>query len=241
MIQKTKDYDKFIFRDDNRERIDQAHVNRLAECIKSKNMLDLRPLIVNDKMEIIDGQHRLLAAKILGVEVYYQIEKKLTAQDIIKLNISKAWTLGDYLNFYCQHQYDEYLKLKNFMSKHNLNLKVALNITMGTAKLGYHDFKMGEYTFDEENLDVELDACWDTVRYIKKMNGHSPYTSSSRFWKALLKLIRHPNFDKDKWYNNMQKMVDHFCAKAGTDDYITMIQTIYNWRSQSKIDLKEVE
>lgn len=241
MIKKTKDYDIFTFREDNREKIDQAHVKRLAESIESRNLLELRPIIVNDKMEVIDGQHRLLAAKFLACEIYYQQEKKLDAADIIRMNITKPWTIDDYLNFHCQHQNDEYLKLKGFMQKHTLTLKVALNIAMGQAKSGYHDFKLGNFKFDEENLDIELDVCWDSINYIKKMNGFSPYTSSTRFWKSLLKLIRHPEFDEQKWRSNMQKMIDHFCPKARTEDYVNMVQTVYNWRNSSRINLMEDE
>jgi len=239
MIKKTKDYDLFTFRDDNREKIDQAHIKRLIESITSRNLLELRPIIVNEKMEVIDGQHRLLAAKHLQVEIYYQQEKKLDAADIVRMNISKPWTMGDYLNFYCHHQYDEYKKLSSFMKQHNLTLKVALTIALGQARLGFYEFRMGEFKFHEESLDIELDVCWDSINYIKKMNGFSPYTSSSRFWKALLKLIRHPEFDETKWRSNMQKMIDHFSPKARTEDYVNMIQTVYNWRNTSRINLMD--
>lgn len=239
MISKTKQYDLFVFRDDNRERIDQAHVKRLIESIRARNLLELRPIVVNEKMEIIDGQHRVLAAKALQVEIYYQVEKKLEAKDIILMNINKSWSMGDFLNFYCNHHYPEYLKLRDFMKKHNLILKVALNIAMGQTHVGYQDFKDGSFIFNDETLDGELDICWDTINYIKKLNGHSPYTSSNRFWKALLKLARHPDFDANKWRTNLSKMVENFCAKASVDDYISMMQHVYNYRNPHRIKLNE--
>ena len=239
MIKKTTDYDLFTFRDDNREKIDQAHVKRLIESIKARNLLELRPIVINDKMEVIDGQHRLLAAKALGCAIFYQQEKKLDAVDIVRMNISKAWTMGDFLNFYCHHGYQEYLKLRNFLNKHNLTLKVGMTIALGQIRQGYHDFRMGAFKFHEESLGIELDICWDTINYIKKMNGFSSYTSSSRFWKALLKLVRHPDFDESKWRSNTQKLIDHFSPKARTEDYISMIQHIYNWRNPSRIVLME--
>lgn len=42
-VKKTKDYDIFTLRSDNRERIDQAHVRRLIQSIKAKNLLELVP------------------------------------------------------------------------------------------------------------------------------------------------------------------------------------------------------
>ncbi len=239
MIKSTKNYEMFIFREDNREKIDQVHVKRIKDSIELRNLLDLRPIVVNEKYEILDGQHRLLAAKSLGVEIFYQIEKKLEAQDIIAMNINKAWTNGDFLNFYCQHGYPEYLKLKEFMKKNGITLKIAISIAIGQAKIGFHDFKIGNFVFHEESLGYELDICWETINYIKKMNGFSSYTMSSRFWKALLKLIRHPYFDQKKWRDNMQKMIEHFSPRARAEDYVHMVQTVYNWRNQSKIDLME--
>ncbi len=241
MIKKTGDYGIFSFRDDNREKIDQGHVKRLAESIKSRNLLELRPIVVNEKMELIDGQHRLLAAKLLGVEIYYQQEVSIEPSDIILMNISKSWGMSDYLNFHCQHENSEYKKLRTFMNKHSLNIQVALNIAIGKSQVKYHDFRVGKFKFDLENLDVELEVCWESIAYIKKMNGFSPYTKSSRFWQALLKLTRHHEFDANKWKSNMQKMIDKFSSKASTKDYLRMMQSIYNWRNPSKINISEDE
>lgn len=237
MIKKTKDYDIFILRDDNREKIDRPHIQRLCESIKSRNLLEFRPIVVNEKMEVIDGQHRLFAAKALDVEIYYQVESKLDAPDIVRMNISKAWTMGDYLNFYCQHDYEEYKKLAEFMKKHSLTLKVALTIALGQSKLGYYEFKRGEFKFEECSENVDLDICWETIHYIQKINGYAQYTYTNRFWKAMLKLVKHPNFDAKKWKSNVEKLVSNFCPKARADDYVIMVQNIYNWRNNAKIHL----
>ncbi len=241
MIKKTKDYDMFVFRADNREKIDHTHVKKLQESIQSRNMLQLAPIIVNDKMEVIDGQHRLLAAKALGVEIFYREEKKMDCADIIRMNISKSWRAADYLNFYCQHNYEEYKKLATFMKKNNVSLKVAMTIGMGQAHLVFEDFRMGNFKFPDECLDMELDICWDTINYIKKINGFSPYTSASRFWKAMLKLFKHPDFDANKWRSNMKQMIDNFAAKAKHEHYVHMFEHIYNWRNTKKIKLTDKE
>jgi len=90
MIRKTTNYEIFTFREDNREKIDKKHLARLVESIKSRNLLELRPIMVNEKLEIVDGQHRLLAAKQLGYEIYYQKEENLDCADIVRMNLSKA-------------------------------------------------------------------------------------------------------------------------------------------------------
>lgn len=237
MLSKTKDYDIFKFREDNREKIDKNHVQKLVESIKSRNLLDLRPIIVNKDMEILDGQHRLLAAKQLGVEIYYKKQVNFGSEEILIMNISKSWTCGDYLNYYVKNGFSEYIKLKNFMNKNNLNLKVALNISMGRIKAKYKDFKEGKFSFKEEDLENVLDVCWETIGLIKKSNGFSPYCSSNRFWKALLMLTNHEDFNINIWRENIKKMVERFNAKATTNDYIRLILDIYNYRNPNKISL----
>ncbi len=241
-MKKTKDYDLFKFRADNRDKIDRNHVKRLVESIKTRNLLDLRPISVNAEMEVIDGQHRLLAAKELEVEIYYNIEKDLRSEDIILMNIAKVWNAHDYLNYYCKNGHMEYIKLCGFMKANNITLKIALSLTMAPQHDAHHKYKLGQYVFPQEEVATkEIDLCWDIINYIKRMNGFSSYTRSSRFWKALTKLIRHYNFDEGKFRNNLEKMVERVKSKASTADYLQMFMDIHNWRNNVRINLLEDE
>src|ERR1700692_632576 len=126
MIQKTTDYSIFKFRDDNREKISELHVIRLLESIKKKNLLDLRPITVNSKMEVMDGQHRLLAAERLNTPIFYEIREELDSKDIVILNVSKSWNNYDFLNFHLKSNNSNYIKLKEFMKKYDIGLLPAL-------------------------------------------------------------------------------------------------------------------
>ena len=233
----TTNYELFKFREDNRESINQSHVKRLADSIKARNLLELRPISVNADMEVIDGQHRLLAAKMLGVPIFYQQREDLTPTDIITMNVSKSWGQGDYLNYYVKNHYPEYIKLQSFMKEHGISIRIALNITMKRGKDASNKFKMGEYQFNEENFDDHIDICWETINYIERMNGYSLYTHSAKFWNALLILIRHANFNKIKWRENLKRMVERFTVKARQEDYLHMFMEVHNWRNSSKVDL----
>jgi len=237
MIRKTKEYDKFVFRKDNRERIDQAHVKRLMESITARNMLEFRPMLVNEDYEVIDGQHRLLAAKALNIDIYYQVQKNLCADEILLMNVVKTWSMADYLNYYCKNDYKEYIKLQKFLKEYSINLKIALNMLMGSSKNKYFEFRKGLFINNDEFVENDIEICWETVNYIKKMNGFSAYTSSGRFWKAMIKMIRHPSFHKEKWKNNLQKMVERFGPKARTEDYLMLFMDVYNYRNTEKINL----
>ena len=236
-INKTKDYEIFNFREDNRASIDATHLKRLKESIQSRNLLELRPILVNSDMEVLDGQHRLMAAKSLGLDIYYQVEQNTKSEDIILMNINKSWTSGDFLNYYCKNGFKEYQKLDDFIKSNNISLRVGLIITMGESSLTYHEYKIGNYVFAEEITKQDVEMCWDTIKYINKMNGHSSYTQSARFWKALIKLTQHSEFDENKWKQNLTRMVERCGPRARIEDYYRMLMEIYNWRNNVKIDL----
>lgn len=237
-IRKTKNYDMFKFRNDNRLKVDNWHVNGLVDSIRRQNMLEFRPILVNGDMEIIDGQNRLRAAKILGVDIYYQIKQDLEAKDIIILNAhQKNWVMGDYHNFYVKNGYKEYQKLQEFMVKNNVQLKVALMLTFGQTKEKYRDFREGKYIFKMENSNETLGYVWQTVDYIKKHNGFANFTLSSRFWIALLALFNHDDFLAEKWFHNLTRHVEKITPKANIKSYKKLFQDVYNWQNRKKVDL----
>lgn len=235
MKKSTTNYDMFKFRSDNRAVLHQSHIDRLIKSIQARNLLEMRPIIVNEKMEVMDGQNRLLAAKKLGVPIWYVVEDGLCANDIILMNTSSSWKPSDYLNFYIKHQNDEYIKLARFMEKHNFSLRVAINICIGQRKVSMDQFKKGEFKFPEQDIDMQAEICHDTIAYIKKVNGYSPYTESARFWKALLKLVQHADFIQEHWLSNLSKMSNRLCPKASYKEYLETIKGVYNFHCRKKI------
>lgn len=71
-MKETKDYNIFKKHPNNRE-IFHANLEKIKRSIQIKNLLEYRPIIVDKKMQVIDGQHRLEAARQLGVPIYYQM------------------------------------------------------------------------------------------------------------------------------------------------------------------------
>lgn len=117
-IVKTTDYSSFKLILSNRE-VDANHVRKLVKSITRKNLLFIRPLIVNDKMQLIDGQHRLAAAKEIKAEVYYLKVEGLTKADIAVLNTAqKNWTGSDFINFYAVEGNEHYKNLAALIDKY---------------------------------------------------------------------------------------------------------------------------
>lgn len=241
-MEKTTNYEMFKKTDKNRARgVNEAHVNVLMQSIRANNLLHLRPICVDADYTVLDGQHRLEAARRLGVPIYYERELELKDDDIILLNHQKTWALSDYLNYYVKSGRPEYVKLNDFLIKNNLSLKIGLTLLQGRARDVIFKFKHGDFKFNNEFYATELELCWEIVGYIRKMNGHSEYTKTGKFWNALLKLVRAPNFDEARWRLNMSRMIERFGPRTSTKEYLIMLEGVHNYRSTNKIHLQSDE
>lgn len=153
---KTTDYDRFVPIMSNRE-LDKRHVMNLQRSIKQRNLLMVRPIIVNENMEVIDGQHRLAAAQMIDEPVYYLQVKGLTQQDLAVLNThQKNWSVMDFVNFYTLQGVPEYKNLSRLCNKYPL-MKPTVMLRM----VGYGN-KVREGKINISNLPKAEIIC-DTV------------------------------------------------------------------------------
>ncbi|MBG8556177.1 ParB N-terminal domain-containing protein [Hymenobacter guriensis] len=144
-VRHTKEYDIFKLIDSNRE-IDQAQVKRLVKKIQKRNLLHLRPMDVTMEYGVIDGQHRLEAARLLGVSIYYRLAPELSKADIAELNSSaKNWTSADYLNYWTVEGKEHYIALSRFLNKHPKFKLTTAKLLVGGQGSSHHDFLAGSF------------------------------------------------------------------------------------------------
>lgn len=125
---KTTNYNQFKTIRGNRP-VNAERVKQLAARIKNKNHLDLFPIVVNEKMEVIDGQTRLEAAQRLGIPIEYKQKVGLRVTDVAELNTSqKPWKVLDYVNLHISQGLKDYLELKEFAAIWKLPLTASASI-----------------------------------------------------------------------------------------------------------------
>ncbi len=242
-IKKTKNYEMFKFREDNRQTINNNHVAKLKKSIEIRNMLSFKPIYVNGDFEVIDGQHRLLAAKALETDIYYEVKEDFNGEEMVLMNISMAWTTSDFFNYYSSNGFHEYIKLKNFIEKNNFSLRVGLDMHMGRYRNAYSNFKLGKFVFREDKIkECNLEVMHETIKYIESMfkSGEVHYLKTTRFWKGLTCLVMHPDFKSEHWFNNLKKLIDRVSIKATENGYRKLLFDIYNWKLQDRIAYREL-
>lgn len=165
-ILSTTDYDSMIFYDFNRK-IDSVHLRRLIQSITRKNLLYLSPVLLSDKMEVIDGQHRIEAAKALKVPIYYIVANDFDHEDIIALNnAKKTWTTEDFFNFFYIKGERAFQITKDLMDKHNISLYTSLIVLSGNGKMNLKELRGGV-------IDVSQSSAADVI--VSCIKDYKPY------------------------------------------------------------------
>ena len=158
-IMEESDYRKFKTLNGNRP-VD-TRVKRIAEAIKESGIQV--PIVVNERMEVIDGQHRLEAMKLLGQPVSYYVVPGLGIDACMNINkLQKNWGVTDFVHGYAEngntsYSYFEQL-LKQYRSFTNIAIYVAATGRYGgrsTKALKSGDMEIGEkdYNLAREFLD----------------------------------------------------------------------------------------
>lgn len=226
-IQKTSDYDLFTSFTSNRE-IDEKHVNQLAKSIAIRDLLHINPILVDSEMHIIDGQHRLEAARMLGVPIYYIVSDDVTRTDISKLNSNqKNWNTMDYINFHTIEGKPEFLKLSKFIATYpDLTISAALTIVSGKFTRNTMEIKNGELNIDNINFGHQVAQ---SLIVLNKKYQHL-WIYDSRFPVALAKAMKDKKFSLDFFMEKIDLNPRAFVRTTTAKESGKMIEDIYNYR-----------
>ena len=116
-VRVTKDYGAFRILEGNRS-IEKSRVKKIHDSIVNNGYIH-SPIIVNEKMEIIDGQGRFEALKKLELPIEYMVFDGLTINDCIVLNVYHTdWSVMDYIESHADRGNMNYKFLMHLLSKY---------------------------------------------------------------------------------------------------------------------------
>jgi hypothetical protein len=230
----TKDYSIFTKLKGNRD-VNEKHVIKLMRAFE-KNYLKT-PIFVNNKMEVIDGQHRLEAASRLGYPVFYYKVGSVGLQEVQQLNsTSKNWSGRDYLNCYCDLKTTPYLRVKEFMENYP-------EFTIGMAREILSEYlhpKDATTHFKEGRFKVvdDIANAYEIAWRLRQYKPYFPYYNSTAFIRVMRALYRNPKFDHDVFLRKLALQPTALVRCATMKQYKALIEDIYNFKSQSKVNLR---
>ena len=142
----------------------------------------LLPVAVNEKMEIIEGQARVMACKELGIPVEYTIRKGSTVKDAILLNTtSTKWSIMDYVKSYAIQGNEDYKFLLNMIETHPLFSPTSIIILLtsqSSAGGAQAHIREGRFKMSiDEMLKAEkkIEFCYRFSTDLKRLKGMKYY------------------------------------------------------------------
>lgn len=194
-IHKTTEYSKFNLYECNRP----TQGDYVLNSIKSNNLLHLHPIIVDKNMSVIDGQHRLQAAKELEVPIYYIQCPEVTSDDIPILQIQKVWAPENYMNFYKNYN-EDYKFLYQIYVKHNFPINFLVKI-MGKGRDVVQLFRKGKFKLAKDRVlcwERELIRFKELIELCKTITKTLKIGITMKFYVGLWNFFVQDNFDFDK-------------------------------------------
>lgn len=234
-LQSTTDYTKFNLLDYNRD-IDVSLLNKLKTSMGKRGFLPFCPVVVDGAWNIIDGQHRFLAAKELQLPVWYLMTDNEDKSVIVTMNADKkAWSLADYCKMYAVQGNKYYTALRNFAERHNIRVGMAFALITGqevtNTKALSKLFKEGGWVCTEEELEL---AAKD-YKNIMTITDMVSFSTTVRLITAILKMSRSNSFSWDRMLENCRRYRDKLYACTSHSSWLRMFEDVYNYRERIKV------
>lgn len=251
-VRETSDYSIFQKSLVNRQ-IDESLIKKLTKSINEKNLLSWRPILVDQNLQVIDGQHRLQVAKKLGVPIYYQMKEcddKEFIDAIFLVNNQKPWKINDYHNFYLKQGHEEYEKLEKFCKETGLSLVNSLiliqncfsAIRSSTGGSFRKKFAEGKLVMPPEDILEEkkqiVDEVSEIVEYVKeRISGSTHYLYSASFFRALLTFLSSDMVIPAVFKKKLDYKLNLFHPCSKQYDYLKIFCDVYNFHNPNGVDL----
>lgn len=241
LIQKTNDYSIFKQVNFNREK-NKKQVQNLKEIISQENRLHLHPILVNEKMEVIDGQHRLEAAMQLGVPVFY-IKSDLGYDHILFSNLwQRKLALDDVIKYYARKdKIPSYIQVYDYLKTMDIKPKCFFGLVLGGMNRALSDhIKSGKFLMpeDEETTSKLIVAYIEFVRFAKskRIKPYSMFTNAS-FAVALRNLVLCSSFDQKIFSGKLEYKWFDLKPQLDAEEWAKLLISIYNWKNHKPIEV----
>jgi len=227
-IRWTDNYEQFKRINYNRD-VMESRVSELVESINKYGYL--LPILVNQDLMIVDGQHRIEAAKKSGHKVsYIQIDFEENMLPILIATVnstSKNWRDTDYLNMWVSIGKEAYLYIANMIDENCINIETFLTLT-GFGKKGKIKFYSGNIKFSEQQKET-IHSKLEKINQLRNVSDScESFKNSIAFTRATMKCIKHPDYNHDRMVTQLEKSPGSLVVCNNTKEYVRSLEIIYN-------------
>lgn len=229
----TKNYKQFRSLVGNRE-VSDLRIKKIKESINKVGYIPTR-IVVNENMEVIDGQGRLRVISELGLPVYVDIVEECRQMNINQSN----WTLIDYIRSYAEDGNINYKYLDTALKRFKkLGIQTIVSAfiskTHGETTGGgpTRFIREGRFTCTEEDYNKAckmLEFAEPLKPIFKSAGGRTEIFMASLFFAC-----RQPGCN---WERLKEKIIDQqqlLLPAATTSHTLAQYDKMYNHRNRGK-------
>lgn len=232
----TKDYTIFKPHTDNRV-TKPNHVKKLEKSMRERGWLKSSTIKVNEKFQMIDGHHRLLAATKTGTPVRYTVVIGAKADEITEINTnSMRWSSLDHIHKFVVRGNANYVKLDEFMKKFPMfRFTEALMFCRNAAS------SVDTGIFESGGLIVrDMKKAEEWANNVVQLKPYfEKYYNKSIFVRAMIRIMSgKPEFSFEEFLHKVQLRPGSIHPCGTVDQYIEMIEKCYNNYRSKKVNLR---
>lgn len=229
-IYETTEYSKFKTMEGNRA-VKDGRVNKIVESINKVGYV-LSPILVNEKMEVVDGQGRLSALERLRLPVHYMVQEGIGIEECRQMNIHQSnWTNYDYVVSYAIRGNTNYQRLQSLMDRFSelpticvvasalgmnyINGQISIKLRKGVLEVSDTDFERSRW---------ELDYATKMSQTAKTIGG-----KKEPFYIAVIYAYRNLSSDgRNRMEDCIRKHAYDFPALTKPVEYLKRFDGYYN-------------
>ena len=225
-VYETYNYSQFSLIEGNRI-IKKDHVQKIYMSMKGNRLFS--PMIVNEKMQIIDGQHRFQAQEMLGVPVPFIIKKGYGRKETQILNEnSKNWSIDDRLHTFCVDKVKDYLIFREFKEKYKLPNRENMNLLIGSINCNYDDvFKSGNFKV------IDYNGAISQAEKIIEIEGHF---KTRNFINAMQVAFLNPVYSHKKFLRKLSYQSTKLVKCIDRKGYLDLIEKIHDYNDNRETE-----
>jgi hypothetical protein len=231
----TNRYDLFLI--DGNRKIESVKIKKISESIKKYGLID--PIAVDRNGNILNGQHRYLSCKALGIPFKYIISNiDVPDKEIVSLirdinSVQSTWNnknIGYAFSIHADNKesYQKYLELVNMGVSHSTIIEACGMLSRGNDKATsyYLDFKNGTMLI----TDVIKNRVAGQIKMLADSKIDRKIWNRIYFIRALLKLRQQEDFEAYQFIDNFNKYPQKWIPAYTVDENIKSIIKIHNYK-----------
>ena len=238
-LRETSTYSCFVYNTEQRP-VDVKHVRDLMESMETFGFLPSKPVQTyqeGKKFVIIDGHHRFVAAKNLGIPVIYIAEPRSHADSMAKVNgLQKTWQLKNYLAQYVKRGLPAYLELADY-NKLGFSIQQAAKMLAGLSAAGYGGGKVSVAIKDGTFKVIKRDKIEVIAKFLRENGSMNKAFPTTNFITAFELCLRADGFDPDQLTRKLSLNPKTITRTATVDQMLDQLEEVYNYHQQIKTPL----